>query len=73
MVHFIYRCPRTRMNVQAWRQDDCPPESNDEYEAFECPACTRLHFIDRATGKLLGDRGDESVRIDRQIEARWKG
>jgi hypothetical protein len=25
------------------------------YETVNCPACTRLHFIERASGRLLGD------------------
>jgi hypothetical protein len=25
------------------------------YEIVTCPACTQFHFINRATGKALGD------------------
>jgi hypothetical protein len=32
-----------------------PDISENEYEGIVCPACTRLHFIDRKTGKLLGE------------------
>jgi hypothetical protein len=28
-----------------------------EYEQVICPACTRLHLISKATGKLLSDNG----------------
>jgi hypothetical protein len=27
----------------------------DEYEAVTCPACMRLHFVHKITGKLLGE------------------
>ena len=27
-----------------------------EYEQVRCPACTYLHLISRATGKLLSDQ-----------------
>ena len=29
--------------------------SDNSYEAVACPACTKLHFIDRKTRKLLGE------------------
>jgi hypothetical protein len=25
-----------------------------EYEGVTCPACAKLHFVNRKTGKLLG-------------------
>jgi hypothetical protein len=28
----------------------------DLYEAVSCPACGRLHFINKITARLLGDR-----------------
>jgi hypothetical protein len=41
------------MNVQHWLDDDQDvPE--DEYEVIACLACTRLHLINRKTGKILG-------------------
>ncbi|ABD87108.1 hypothetical protein RPC_1546 [Rhodopseudomonas palustris BisB18] len=55
MSHLLYRCPRTNMNVQTWLHDDPAPDKAREFEAIRCPACTQTHFIDRATGKLLGD------------------
>jgi hypothetical protein len=53
------------MNVQHWiaaeaRADD--PRCT--YETLVCKACTRLHFINRATGKLLGDVKAASPRPD---------
>jgi hypothetical protein len=50
----LFRCPETGLEVETLleRQDkDRPPRA---YEALVCPVCTRLHFIDAATGKLLG-------------------
>ena len=49
----VFRCPQTGMNVQPLLHK----QGNDEartYEAVTCPACTRLHFIDKSTGKALG-------------------
>jgi hypothetical protein len=30
--------------------------NTDEYESVTCPACKRLHFVNKITGKLLGER-----------------
>ena len=51
MAAFTFICPATSMKVQHWLDDDNVPEN--EYEGFICPACTRLHFVNRKTGRLL--------------------
>jgi hypothetical protein len=53
MVHFIFRCPATGLNVQHAVDDD-QDVPNNEFEAITCPACARLHFVNRKTGRLLG-------------------
>ncbi len=50
---FIFKCPATSINVQHW-QDDDEDVPEDKYEGVACPACLRLHFLNRKTGKLLG-------------------
>ncbi|HEY0327665.1 MAG TPA: hypothetical protein VGC77_01080 [Rhodopseudomonas sp.] len=55
MSDLLYRCPRTNLNVQAWLHDDPAPEKARDFEGITCPACTQLHFINRTTGKLLGE------------------
>ncbi|PSO13966.1 hypothetical protein C7G42_33655 [Bradyrhizobium sp. MOS003] len=52
--HIVFRCPQTGMNVQH-RLSEEPGDRT--HVSVSCPACTRLHLIDRASGKLLGDRG----------------
>ena len=57
----IYKCPRTGMNVQH-RLDDVTPEGRaveSVHVSVKCPACTSLHFVNAATGKLLGDRSGQ--------------
>ncbi|MGL9619423.1 hypothetical protein QRQ56_15545 [Bradyrhizobium sp. U531] len=49
----VFKCPQTGMNVQH-RLGDEPADRT--HVSVSCPACTRLHFIDRASGKLAGDR-----------------
>jgi hypothetical protein len=42
------------MNVQHWLDDDDRP--GDCYQSIVCPACARLHFINRKTGRVLGQK-----------------
>jgi hypothetical protein len=57
MSHVIFKCPQTGMNVQHRLPDDAEPDQQlGSYEAVACKACSRLHFINRSTGKLLGQR-----------------
>jgi hypothetical protein len=43
------------MNVQHRLADEPAPEDpRCSYEAVVCPACSRLHFINRSSRKLLG-------------------
>jgi hypothetical protein len=53
-----FTCPATGMYVQHWLDDDEDAPEN-RYEPITCPACTRLHFLNRKTGKRLGP-DDES-------------
>jgi hypothetical protein len=50
---FIFKCPITSQNVQG-RMDDFDDVKEGEYRAVLCAACTRLHFLDAKTGKMLG-------------------
>ena len=58
MPALIFRCPATGMNVQAWFADDVSANNGETYELMACPACTQAHFVNRATGKVLGDDRD---------------
>ena len=60
MVHILYRCPRTGMNVQHWVAEDADTgEDKSYYDAVPCPICTRLHFVNRVTGRTLGEKDKE--------------
>jgi hypothetical protein len=61
MVRLLFRCPRTGMNVQHSVADDASlrEDPSSYYDAVSCAACTRLHFVNRATGKTLGDKDKE--------------
>ena len=53
MGAFLFTCPTTKLRVQHWLDDDDAPEN--EFQGVVCPACTKLHFINRRTGKRLGE------------------
>jgi len=56
MAHFIIRCPRTGLNVQVWISESTSVTKANEYESVTCPACMRVHFVHKISGKLLGDK-----------------
>ena len=53
MANFVFRCPASGLNVQH-QVDDDPDIAENEYEGIMCPACTKMHLLNRKTGKLLG-------------------
>ena len=52
----IFRAPRTGLNVQVWLPDDAPTAQADSYEVVTCPACARVHLVNKATGRTLADK-----------------
>ena len=72
MQHQIFfKCPRTGKNVQH-RFDDFSSElleAEDVHVAVWCPACAWVHFVNRSTGKLLGDRSGQPAHVDLNEDA----
>jgi hypothetical protein len=58
MVPFIYRCPTTGLDVQGLFADSAPADNTETYESVSCPVCTRVHLVNRTTGRTLGDDGE---------------
>ena len=56
MAKLVFRCTRTGLNVQVWLPEEPPTDRTDSYEAVTCPACGRVHFVNKTTGKMLGDK-----------------
>jgi hypothetical protein len=54
MAAFIFRCPRTDMNVQGFVVDDPTRDRAEGYEPVQCTACTQVHYVNSKTGKVLG-------------------
>jgi hypothetical protein len=44
--------------VQGWLADDPSGDEGDVYETVTCLACTRVHLINRTTGRVLGVGGE---------------
>jgi hypothetical protein len=52
----IFRCPATGLDVQTlWPPSEREKKQGPLYESVTCPSCSQLHFVNRKTGKLLGD------------------
>jgi hypothetical protein len=53
MASVVYRCPTTGKNVQpSFDDDDTPPDDSLTYVSLRCPACARLHLVNR-TGRTI--------------------
>ena len=55
MPHIVIRCPRTGSNAHVWMPETASADKSRLYEDEEvrCPACLRLHFVNKVTGELL--------------------
>ncbi|MBI5260708.1 MAG: hypothetical protein HY852_02680 [Bradyrhizobium sp.] len=53
LANIVFRCPNTGINVQhpVEHQED---GSSDSFAPVQCPACVRLHFVNRKTMKPSG-------------------
>jgi hypothetical protein len=58
MDNFVFRCPQTGLNVQHTWPDEEKSVDDQTYVFVTCPSCTRMHLINRSTGKPLGYKGD---------------
>ena len=56
MAKLIFRCAQTGMNVQVWLPETAPTDRTDSYEVVTCPACGRIHLVNKTTGKMLSDK-----------------
>jgi hypothetical protein len=55
MTPILYQCPRTQLTVQTLLPITGHHDKSNVYETVTCPACSQLHFIERASGRLLGE------------------
>ena len=55
MTKVVFRCPGRGAYVQQWVEEE-PGAAGDSFVVVNCPACAKIHLIDRQTHKLLGQR-----------------
>jgi hypothetical protein len=57
MPPFTYRCPHTGYRTQGFLADEA---SNGActYESVLCTVCQRIHFVNPATGAVLGEKSE---------------
>jgi hypothetical protein len=65
MANHIFRCDRTGLNVQIRLPEAAPTDRADSYEAVTCPACTGVHFLNKATGRTLADKESKKQDVAR--------
>lgn len=54
MATFLYRCPYTGQNVQGFIAEEVSDDV-DAYESITCLACQRVHLVNPATGRVIGE------------------
>jgi hypothetical protein len=59
MPLFTYRCPTTGHRVQGFSADDVS-EDTHTYESVLCVMCGRFHFVNPATGVVMGQEGTQA-------------
>lgn len=60
MPPFLYRCPTTGQSVQGVMDEGENKPAVDYYQAVECAACGLIHFVMPGTGKVMGEKDEES-------------
>ena len=63
MANLIFRCARTGLHVQISLPDEAPADRTDSHEAVTCAACTRIHLVSKATGKMQSPSAHLAGRI----------
>ena len=57
MRPILFICPVTGFNVQHLaKRSETSQDERHHYESVKCQACAGLHFINMATGKVLGEK-----------------
>jgi uncharacterized protein YlaI len=56
MPPFMYRCPNTGHRVQGFTAEEV--SDDNIYQSVTCIMCDRVHLVNPATGKVLGEHDD---------------
>lgn len=67
MPSILFKCPSRGIHTHAWIADDAGVAAGpDAYIAIDCTACGRIHYLDPASGALLGG---EKVSVSDDVGA----
>jgi hypothetical protein len=55
MATFLYRRPVTGFRVQGYTPEQTS-DDDDTWEPLTCLACQRVHLVNPATGRVLGEQ-----------------
>ena len=44
--------------MQGWSSEEIPDDEFNSYESITCAACGQLHFVNQATGRVVGEDRD---------------
>src|SRR5579864_5128001 len=61
------RASTTNGRTAGYWLDDEQDSDDSQYEALTCPACSKVHFINRKTGKLFGVKKNNLGRSGTQV------
>jgi hypothetical protein len=53
MATFVFQCPNNGARVQGWTIEHMSDDA-DAYARVKCTACGGIHYVNPATGKVLG-------------------
>ena len=57
MATFAFQCPNKGVRVQGWTIEDA--SDGDFYAPVKCTACRGIHYVNPATGRVLGRTDDD--------------
>jgi hypothetical protein len=57
MAQLTYRCPYTGYRVQ-WLAEEVLSEEAETYQPVNCIVCQQIHYLNAATGRVLGQSDD---------------
>jgi hypothetical protein len=64
MTAVTYRCPIKQQSIQYWLDEKDMMDEGQKYIAVLCYACLELHFVERMTGKVLGEDDPRAMGRD---------
>jgi hypothetical protein len=57
MAPLTYRCPHTGYHVQ-WLAEEVLGLETETYQPVNCIVCQQIHYVNPATGRVLGQSDD---------------